>query len=135
MSANLSSGFTSLGGTLNGIEGLLGSNVGNDTLTGNDLANVLNGAGGDDQLFGNDGDDTLIGGSGNDTLVGMQGADRLDGGAGQDRVDYSGSGTGIVIDLLTPSSNTGEAGGDTYISIENVLASSFGDTVRGTDVC
>ena len=63
----------------------------------------------------------------------MQGADRLDGGAGIDRVDYSGSGTGIVIDLLTPGSNTGEAAGDTYISIENVLASSFGDTVRGTD--
>jgi Ca2+-binding RTX toxin-like protein len=39
------------GDTLFGIENLNGSNFG-DTLYGNDLANTLNGFGGNDRLFG-----------------------------------------------------------------------------------
>lgn len=64
---------------------------GNDTVTGNDAANVLHGARGHDELFGGEGADTLDGGRNNDALTGGDGADtfRFDALAGFDTiVDY-----------------------------------------------
>lgn len=69
------------------------SGAGNDTLTGNDVGNVLRanagndiltGNLGNDTLYGGLGDDTLSGGGGNDVLYGDGGANSLDGGAGDD---------------------------------------------------
>ena len=69
---------------------------GNDTLKGDDGANVLVGRGGDDTLNGRkgadildggDGNDALFGGRGSDTLFGMDGSDELRGGRGQDLLD------------------------------------------------
>lgn len=57
---------------------------GNDTITGNDAANVLRGDGGDDDLFGGDGHDSLFGGTGHDRLEGGRGNDVLEGGDGVD---------------------------------------------------
>lgn len=54
------------------------------TGTGNDLANVITGTGGDDKLLGGAGNDTLHGGDGNDVLHGGIGNDALSGGAGDD---------------------------------------------------
>lgn len=48
---------------------------GNDSLTGNDAANVLSAGAGNDSLSGGDGADTLIGGLGSDALTGGNGAD------------------------------------------------------------
>jgi serralysin len=48
---------------------------GNDSLTGNDLANILRGL---------DGNDTILGGNGHDRLIGGNGADTLTGGGGGD---------------------------------------------------
>ncbi len=48
---------------------------GNDILTGNTLANTLNGKAGNDILTGNEGVDILTGGAGNDSLIGGQGND------------------------------------------------------------
>ncbi|MFC5354330.1 FG-GAP-like repeat-containing protein [Azospirillum himalayense] len=50
------------------IENALGG-AGNDTITGNDVANSLSGGAGDDMLAGGAGDDTIDGGPGTDTLV------------------------------------------------------------------
>ena len=50
------------------IENAIGGE-GNDTLTGNDLANRLEGGGGDDTLIGGGGTDVMIGGTGADTFV------------------------------------------------------------------
>jgi Ca2+-binding RTX toxin-like protein len=55
------------GDILSGFEGITGSNVGNDTLTGDGLANFLYGYGGNDILNGGAGADTLVGGLGDDT--------------------------------------------------------------------
>ncbi|WP_027998875.1 M10 family metallopeptidase C-terminal domain-containing protein [Sinorhizobium arboris] len=96
--------------------------AGNDTITGNAAANAL---------WGNGGNDRLIGGDGNDNLVGGTGADRLDGGNGTDLANYSNAATGIVADLYSPGSNTGEAAGDTYVSIERLYGSAFNDSLRG----
>jgi len=48
---------------------------GNDTITGNAIANTLIGGGGNDTLNSGAGDDRLVGGAGVDTLTGGSGAD------------------------------------------------------------
>lgn len=53
-------------------------------LTGDDLANMLGGGAGDDQITGNGGDDALTGYAGNDSLNGDDGDDAISGGAGDD---------------------------------------------------
>lgn len=68
---------------------------GNDTLTGNSVANILTSNAGDDSLNGNAGNDTLYGGTGNDTLIGGTGNDRMVGDIGDDT--YSVNSTGDVI--------------------------------------
>ena len=57
---------------------------GNDSLTGNIVANTLEGNNGNDNLRGLAGNDTLNGGAGNDTLYGGAGIDSMVGGAGND---------------------------------------------------
>lgn len=57
---------------------------GNDSLTGNQVANTLSGGAGTDSLDGGAGADTLVGGSGDDQLSGGDGDDRLEGGSGAD---------------------------------------------------
>jgi Ca2+-binding RTX toxin-like protein/subtilisin-like proprotein convertase family protein len=70
--------------TLFGIEDLGGSSA-DDTLAGNQLANLLRGESGSDLLFGRSGNDTLFGSLGNDTLDGGTGTDLMNGGGGDDR--------------------------------------------------
>lgn len=78
--------------------------VGDDTITGNSVGNILKGKGGDDTLDGLAGEDTLFGGGGRDELIGGgqddtlkgggakdvlkggNGKDRLEGGGGNDRL-------------------------------------------------
>ena len=60
------------------------SGDGNDTITGNDLANVIRSRGGDDSISGGNGDDRIIGGDGADTLHGDNGADVIICGTGDD---------------------------------------------------
>ncbi len=66
---------------------------GADTITGNDLANVLTGLAGNDTINGGLGADTIYGGDNNDTLTGGAGNDIIDGGNGTDSARYSGSST------------------------------------------
>ncbi|WP_138469418.1 M10 family metallopeptidase C-terminal domain-containing protein [Poseidonocella sp. HB161398] len=63
--------------------------AGNDTITGNALANLLASGAGHDAISGGAGDDTLAGGAGNDTLSGGSGDDlfRLDLSAGEGGTD------------------------------------------------
>lgn len=60
------------------------SGSGNDILRGNDKANLLEGAAGNDKLIGGAGNDTLLGGAGDDRLHGGRGDDSLHAGMGQD---------------------------------------------------
>jgi Ca2+-binding RTX toxin-like protein len=97
---------------------------GDDTLNGNDVANVLSGGAGTD---------TLNGGAGNDTLIGGAGGDFLNGGADNDTASYAGSTVGVTVDLNLggPQVSTGDASGDGFSSIENLTGSSFVDTLTG----
>ncbi len=102
-----------------------------DTLTGNGAANLITGNAGDDTLDGGAGDDMLDGGAGNDVLIGSAGADQLMGSSGTDTASYASATTGVQASLRTPASNTGDAAGDSYTSIENLAGSSNNDTLEG----
>lgn len=121
------------------IENIQGSDF-NDSLIGNDQTNWLYGgsgndtlaaSGGNDLLYGETGNDRLSGENGNDTLIGGQGADALDGGNGIDTASYRTALAGIVANLANASANRGEAQGDTFIAIENLEGSQYGDTLTG----
>src|SRR5215217_5047713 len=96
------------------------------------MANIP-GTNGDDTLNGTPDPDTLQGFAGNDILVGNAGGDVLDGGDGSDFASYSTSALGITVSLINPSSNTGDAAGDSYISIENLIGSANADVLIGDD--
>jgi len=86
----------------------------------------------DDQLRGANGSESLSGGAGDDWLEGRGGGDRLDGGEGLDYASYDNSSSGVVVDMLNTGFNTGDAVGDTYVSIEGVIGSSHSDNLSGT---
>ncbi|MCB5408458.1 calcium-binding protein [Pseudogemmobacter faecipullorum] len=115
------------------IEDLCGTRFG-DTLLGDAAGNVIWGDAGNDQIWGRAGNDTLIGGEGDDTLLGGAGADLLHGGNGRDRVQYNDATAGLRADLQLPAGNTGYAAGDSYVSIEDLYGTRFGDTLLGDAV-
>lgn len=109
----------------------LAGDAGDNVLSGLTGADTLEGNGGADTLFGGDNGDTLRGGAGLDNLYGGAGADILDGGADFDYARYEAALNAVVARLDLPAQNTGEAAGDTYISIEGLVGSSFNDLLAG----
>jgi Ca2+-binding RTX toxin-like protein len=113
--------------------------TGNDTLTGNSLADtieggvdndrlfglggndVLNGGDGDDFLDGGSGDDYLSGEIGNDTLFGSLGSDFLNGGTGTDVANYGSFGSSIIL-LPTGSVLKGGGATDQLFQVETIIA-------------
>ena len=75
--------------------------------------------------------DTFNGFSGDDFFVGGPGGDTFTGGTGNDTVSYDNALVGVRADLFTPATNTNDAAGDTYSSIENLIGSDFNDTLVG----
>ncbi len=85
-----------------------------------------------DIVYGGDGNDTMWTGGGDDSLYGGAGNDYLNGEAGTDTAFYSDATSGVTVSLATTSAqNTGGAGTDTLISIENLYGSGFADTLTG----
>ena len=80
LSAVSSRDFTNAGSV--GIT-ILGA-AGNDTLSGSDFADNIDGEAGDDLILGGSADDVLAGGADNDTILSGSGADNVDGGSGND---------------------------------------------------
>ena len=101
------------GDILIGIENLIGSSLA-DTFKGDDKANKLDGA------------------AGNDLLIGGKGADTLEGGLGIDTADYSLSDKAVTVDLSNNANNAGgHAAGDELSNVENVIGTEFSDTLTG----
>lgn len=87
-----------------------------------------------DYVIGNALDNTLNGGRGDDILNGGAGRDTLNGGDGFDTATYTNAASGLTINLLNSSQNTGDARGDIYNSIEDVVGSQHGDIITGNNV-
>ena len=118
--------------TFTSIENATGSALGNDSITGDDGANVLDGSGGDDTIAGKGGNDKLIGDAGNDTLDGGDGNDSLDGGSDSDTASYADADSAVTVSLaITDPQDTGGAGTDTLVNIENLTGSAFNDVLTG----
>jgi hypothetical protein len=108
---------------------------GDDSIRHNvyELRRIITGDNGNETITGV-GDtlpEELIGLDGDDKLEGKGGADLLNGGIGFDYASYSTASTGVVANLASPGANTGDAAGDTYLSIEGLIGSAFGDTLTG----
>ncbi len=138
------SGGDAQGDKIKNFENVIGGD-GNDTLTGNGLANVMVGLGGNDvikamggndRLIGGEDKDNLDGGEGNDRVVGGGDADTLSGGGGVDLLDYNEFKAGVTVTLgangAQTTANGGDAQDDKISLFENVRGSAFDDTLTGT---
>jgi Ca2+-binding RTX toxin-like protein len=124
----------------NGFEVLgAGDALGNNRIGGTSTADVFDFSGlslaaaiNHVSLNGYDGADLLTGSAGDDVLDGGLGADRLEGGLGSDTASYSGK-RAVIVDLaIVGAQNTGGAGLDTLVSIENLSGSENSDSLIGT---
>jgi Ca2+-binding RTX toxin-like protein len=99
----------------------LGANLENLTLIG---GSNINGT-------GNSADNVITGNSGSNILAGLAGADTLDGSGSIDTATYAASASGVTVSLASGVAHGGDAEGDTFISIENLTGSAFGDALEG----
>ena len=114
---------------------------GNDTLTGNTLANKLTGNAGNDRLTGGSGDDSLVGGLGDDTYVfgaaTTAEADTVTEAAneGTDTLSFSTLTTDVMLSLETSIVQTVHANRtltlNAGIVFENIVGGSGNDTLTG----
>lgn len=99
------------------------------TISGNDLDDVLMGGSGNDLIYGHGGDDDLRGGQGNDTIHAGDGDDWVQGdgdyGPGGDDVIYGGAGNDLLCGQGGDDLIYGEDGDDTLLGGEG------NDTLHG----
>jgi Ca2+-binding RTX toxin-like protein len=104
---------------------------------GTNASEVINAADGVtnliDLIYGYGGNDSIFGLGGNDYIVGGTGADALDGGSGSDTASYFTSTAGVIASLDAGAGVGGDAQGDTYTSIENLVGSAHDDALIGND--
>jgi Ca2+-binding RTX toxin-like protein len=108
---------------------------GDDQISGNNLADLLEGNAGNDTLHGNDGDDLLLGGAGNDDIQGNNGADCIEGGAGDDKIqggndsDHLHGGAGV--DTIYGENGDDDIGGGAGNDV--IQGGQGNDTIHGDD--
>ncbi|TCR63686.1 hypothetical protein [Bosea sp. BK604] len=121
LAANAAEGDTIGSDTLTGIENVVGG-AGNDLITGDDLANVIDGGAGNDTLNGGAGDDLILAGAGDDVI---------DGGAGFDTLDLSGLTGPLSLDFARGLVSGAGIGSDRFSNIEQVLFGAGDDVLTG----
>lgn len=107
--------------------------AGDDFLVGTTGDDVICGRDGNDSLFGVAGEDVLLGEGDDDLLDGGDSADAMDGGNGTNALAYNNSPVGVEVYLPDGSGFLGEAEGDTFTGIQDVVGSAFDDTLIGDD--
>lgn len=131
---NALSGSWAADDVISGFENAIGSNTGNDTISGTQGANLIYGYGGNDLVYNRNGDDHVDLGDGNDFVLAGNGADTLIGGNGTDNVSYYYSVGGVSVDLASNAVSGGWAANDTISEFENIVGSSlYSDTLKGTN--
>lgn len=87
-----------------------------------------------DKLFmrnGGEGNDDLSGNWGDNTFNPGAGSDSMNGSLGNDTVTYYTSDSGVSLNLASGTGTAGDAEGDSYRSIENVIGSNYNDMIKG----
>ncbi|WP_455273808.1 cadherin-like domain-containing protein [Rhizobium herbae] len=123
---------------IEGFENVTGT-ADNDTVIGDDNANVIEGGAGDDQLTGGDGDDTVSCGDGDDTVVMVvdagpstdDGDDVYSGGNGIDTIDLAALFDAVLADLEEGYAEGSEIGRDTIEGFEHVIGGRGNDHLSG----
>ena len=118
--------------------------IGNDTILGNALGNLLRGGAGNDRITGNAGNDQLEGGTGNDIYVfanaAVAEADTILelGGQGIDTLDFSAITTNVTVDLQSDANTASHlrrtvamVGAGQVANLENVFGGSANDSITG----
>ncbi len=103
----------------------------NDNWTGTGAAEHLFGGVGNDTVGGGGGADTIDGGTGNDHIMAGQSSETLIGGAGVDVIDFSGSASGVRVNLSRGLASGGFASGDQISGFERIVGSSSVDRLTG----
>ncbi len=132
--------------TIRNIEAVTGGNAG-DTLTGDALANILEGRAGNDTLIGGGNNDVLTGdfgaetgvdiingGPGDDIIEGGAGNDTIDGGTETDTASYFFEDDAVVVTLNGATNARVFVGGvaeDTIRNIENLIGGRGNDILTG----
>jgi Ca2+-binding RTX toxin-like protein len=109
------------GDTYVSIENIRGSAF-DDTLIGDNNANVI---------YGGQGTDRIEAGGGNDMVYSGGGYDYLDGGSGIDTLSYADSWSSVTVSLAAGVGQYGAASRDTIMNFENLIGSKFGDILIG----
>jgi Ca2+-binding RTX toxin-like protein len=118
------------------VENVIGGN-GNDNITGNALANYIDGGPGDDILSGGAGNDLFAQGDADD------GADTINGGTGTDTVDYSLRPDPLLITMDGVDADDGDLGSGTTAAdeqdnigadVEDILCGDGDDDVTGNEM-
>ncbi|ALU88885.1 hypothetical protein Hrubri_1680 [Herbaspirillum rubrisubalbicans M1] len=149
------SGGYAAGDTLTNIQDLTGSNY-DDTFVASAVANHFDGGGGNNTVSyarANDGNgvtvdlfqrvgsngfaagdqytniQNVIGSNYDDLFIADNNANSFAGGAGSNTVSYVNSTAAVTVNLANGSGSGGFAQGDSYSSIQNVIGSSFDDTI------
>jgi Ca2+-binding RTX toxin-like protein len=106
-----------------------------ENIIGSRFRDIIGIGEGDNKVEGRDGNDWLWGQGGNDILVGGAGGDLLDGGTGTDTASYEDAFpqeaiiSGIYLFFGDLGSATGEAAGDSFLSIENITGTAYDDVI------
>jgi Ca2+-binding RTX toxin-like protein len=100
-------------------------------IIGTKFKDLLVGTSTDDTIFDMDGNDTIIAGDGNDAIFAGNGGDFISGGDGIDTLHYGASDAAVNVNLATHVGHGGYAEGDVIFEIENLIGSTFGDTLIG----
>lgn len=123
-------------GWIRNVETIYGGRL-SETYSGDERGNTIHGYLGDDVIRGFAGDDILRGEAGDDVLDGGDGDDLLIGGDGDDTASYADAGAGVTVKLnladygVSDIQDTGGAGIDQLVGIENLIGSGWADFLRG----
>ncbi|WLC07303.1 VCBS domain-containing protein [Bradyrhizobium elkanii] len=101
------------------------------TTAGTASADTLTGTSGNDVVTGLAGNDTINGGTGDDLILPGAGVNHSDGGTGVDTVSYVDSTVAITANLAA-GTVVRSTGTDTATNFENIVGTSYDDTIYGT---
>lgn len=134
-------GGKSATGTGNSLANIINGDASNNTLYGLDGNDTLDGNGGDDLLVGGNGNDIIYGRAGNDTIdASAGGADMIYGGSETDTISFKDAAAAVRVNLDTAPNSTYAIAANTAVNsgtqrvyqVENIIGSSFADTLIGT---